>query len=671
MDRRTGRVATAAVAALGAVVVWVVANELFPYHSLNHDEGVYLQQAAMLLEGRLFLRPPVEDVFRPWFFVEDGDRLYSKYTPVPAAMFALGRLLGGYRLALAGVAAGNLALVVGVVREVYDRRTGLLAAAFVLASPLFLVDSSVFLPYAPTTLLNLAFAYAYLRADREGDVRFAAAAGVAVGLAFFARPYTAVLFAAPFVVHALWTLRTDLRGALPRQATTAALGLAGVGTTLAYNVATTGSPFLFPYKAFGPEDGLGFGHHELLGHEVEYTVGLALRSNREVLELFFAEWVAGGLLGTALAAVGLALAVRRGMSDREAMLAGVAAAVVAGNVYFWGNFNVLGDLDRAGDGLVAALGPYYHFDLLLPTAAFAAAGAVRGGRFLRRALDDRLDPRAARAGFAALLLVSAAAFGAVTAGNVDDRFAESAEATRTYETAYEPFEGGAPANSVVLVPDPYGDWLNHPFQPLRNDPGFDGRAVYALHDRPFAVADAFPDRRLYRYVYRGVWAPYDGSPQAARLQRVRETTGPGVRLNATVGIPEGAVGVSARLATEEGFTYYATPEPGDAVSLRLLVADGRARLAGDLRPLENGTPPVDGRDVVTLTVFVDYGPSGGFSYRFDLPVDAGDDRVRALSPRIERCRNVRACGGAAAHIPESAPDDVFVRTELSAVEPNT
>ncbi len=192
MDRRRYRLATACIALAGALAAWLLATELFPYHSLNHDEGVYLQQAAMLLEGQLTLRPPVEDAFRPWFFVADGDRLYPKYAPVPAAMFALGEFLGGYRLALVGIAAAIPALVVGVVREVFDRPTGLLAGAFVLASPLFLVDASVFLPYAPTTVLNLLFAYGYFRADRTADRRWAALAGVAVGLAFFARPYTAL-----------------------------------------------------------------------------------------------------------------------------------------------------------------------------------------------------------------------------------------------------------------------------------------------------------------------------------------------------------------------------------------------------------------------------------------------------------------------------------------------
>ncbi|MFB6281311.1 MAG: ArnT family glycosyltransferase [Haloferacaceae archaeon] len=667
---RPATAATVAVAALGALAVWLVSVRVFPHHSLNHDEAVYLQQAAMLLDGQLVLRPPVEDVFRPWFFVEDGDRLYPKYAPVPAAMFALGRLLGGARLALAGIAAGILALVAGVVAEVFDRPTGALAAAFVLVSPLFLIDAAVFLPYAPTALLNLAFAYAYLRADRLGDRRWAAAAGAAVGLAFFARPYTAVLFAAPFVAHALWTLYSDPRGALSRQATTAAVGLAGVGVTLAYNAAMTGSPWVFPYQAFAPLDGLGFGRRRILNHELVYTPGLAVRANARVVATFLSEWIAGGVLGAALAAVGGAVVARRGASAREAALAGVAASVVAGNVYFWGNVNILGDVDSAGDGLVAVLGPYYHFDLLVPVAAFAAVGALRGGRGLRRVARDRLDRRAARVAVALIAVGGAVALGGVTAGNLNGHVAENMEATNAYETAYEPFEGGPPARSVVFLPSPYGPWLNHPFQPLRNDPGFDGRAVYALDDRPFAVADAFPNRTLYRYRYRGPWAPYDGSPDAARLRRVREVSGGGVRMEATLGIPEGTSGVTVRVATDDRVGYYVARPVPDALSVGLRVSDGRVRVGGGVRPVGNATLLVGGRDVVRLSVFVDSGGASGFTYRLDLPVVVGDGRVRALSPRIDRCRTARDCGEGTAHIPGSAPDGVFVRTGLVATEPN-
>ena len=67
LARRPTDVALAAVAALVAALVFSVAGEFFPYHSINHDEGVYLQHSAMLLEGKLWLEPPVPDTVRPWF----------------------------------------------------------------------------------------------------------------------------------------------------------------------------------------------------------------------------------------------------------------------------------------------------------------------------------------------------------------------------------------------------------------------------------------------------------------------------------------------------------------------------------------------------------------------------------------------------------------------------
>jgi hypothetical protein len=200
--------------AAGAVVAAVVGALVFPFHSVNHDEGVYLAQAAMLLEGQLFLDPPAAELFRPWFFVERPDgRLYPKYAPVPAATFALGWLVGSPRLGLVGVTAGVVLLTYALAAALFDRRVGLLAATMLFVSPLFLLHAGVFLPYAPTTVWNLLFAYAYVRADRDRSRRWAAVAGVAVGIAFFARPYTAVAFAAPFVCHAVWTLRGRVRAA--------------------------------------------------------------------------------------------------------------------------------------------------------------------------------------------------------------------------------------------------------------------------------------------------------------------------------------------------------------------------------------------------------------------------------------------------------------------------
>ena len=68
-------------------------------------------------------------------------------------------------------------------------------------------------------------------------------------------------------------------------------------------------------------------------------------------------------------------------------------------------------------------------------------------------------------------------------------------------------------------------------------------------------------------------------------------------------------------------------------------------------------------------VFVDDVPGGGFSYRFDLPVEA-DGEVRARAPRVERGRNPRACGGSAAYVPSASPGGVYFRETRLVAERN-
>lgn len=674
-----GRVALAVLAVLAAAITVLVDATVFPYRSLNHDEGVYLQQAELLQHGRLFFRPPVDGPFRPWFFVESPDGLYSKYSPVPAVVFTLGRWVGGYTLALAAVAATLVGGVVALGRELFDTRVGVLAGCLLLATPLFVVHSGLYLPYALTTTLNVVFALAYLRAERRGSVRDAALAGVAVGLAAFTRPYTAALFALPFVAHAVVSLlrsrawravtegrsATDVRALLGRRLVTGLIGAAGVSLALAYNLVTTGDPLVFPYLAFAPNDGIGFGRRTLLGHSVEYTPRLALRANALVLDDLFTEWVVAGPLGSLAALVGVALTLGRGRASpaggdtprrtrrRGALLAATFVTVAAGNLAFWGNYNVLGSLAADDDGLVHYLGPYYHFDLVVPVAVFAAVTLVAGVDWLRATatnVTDRRTERTRRQGravVAVVVLVCGAVVGGVSVVAVDRAVEPNADVTEELRAGYEPFAaGGPPDDSVVFLPTPYGPWLNHPFQTLRNDAEFGGRAVYALGDtRELAVAAAFPDRDLYRYVYAGTWVPTDDSTVRGAVVPVERVSGERVTLDVTLPRPEGVSGTTVRVSTAGGSTYLVDEDTEGPLSLSAVVTGDRLSVSGEtLAPSGgDGSLTLDGTDEVVLEVFVSTGPAGGFSYQVVFPVERTADGVRALSPTVERCSVPSRC----------------------------
>ncbi len=664
--RRRPRWVVAALAVFTAVFIYTVGETVFPYYTSNHDEAVYLQQAAMLLEGKLRLYPSVADVFQPWFFIVDGDSLYPKYTPVTAAVFAVGMLLGSARLALAIVAAGAVALTYAVVAEVFDRETGVVAALFLVLSPLFVVEASVFLPYVPAFCLNLLFAWAYLRADRTGDVRFAALAGGAIGISFWARPYTAVLFAAPFIIHALWTLRGLNRRPLVRQTTTALLGLGGVGLALAYNTVMTGDPLVFPYQVFAPQDGPGFGHRRILGYERNYTVALALEANARNLLTYATRWAVGGPLGSLLALGGLGVVIRRARRrphPRVLVLAGIALTIALGNLYFWGTLNVLGDLSDTTDGLISFLGPYYHVGLLLPTVAFGAVGARALGRTLRSTLAG-LDSRRLRAGGLAVVVACMLVATGVTAGALGAPLTDNFRVTEQYETAYEPFEEQDFEEAVVFLPDPYGEWLNHPFQPLRNDPGFDGDAVYALENRPFAVVDAFPNRTYYRYVYHGEWIPYTLQSVTPRLQQVRAVGGPSVTANISLGVPRLTETIQVRGSFGENGQSTAANASAEELDITVTVADDRATVQSP-QFTRNLSVTRLGDEPLKLVGFVDYGGLGGFEYVVTVPVDRTRGGYRALTPTLEVCRAPSRCDGEAAYVPGHHRDGVDMNVTLS------
>ncbi len=684
------RLAAAAVALLAGAVVFWLATDLFPHHSANHDEGVYLQQAALLLDGRLQLfAGELADAVRPWFFVEDGGHLYPKYAPVPAGMYAVSMaLFGEPRVTLAAVAAGNAALVYVLGATAFDRRVGVVAAAVFAASPMALLTSSVFLPYAPTTLLNLLFAVAYLRGVREESLRTAGVAGVAVGLAFFARPYTAVLFAAPFVAHAAWKVLRAVRewwpagglvdaapGSLPdpvrRNALTAALGLAFVGVTLAYNARLTGSPWLFPYEAFAPMDGPGFGTRRILDHSVEYTPEVALWANEYVLRYFATHWFTAGVLGTACAAAGLALAVRRWIAGDSAgesattpgrgrtagvLLAGLFVSVPLGNVFFWGSLNLLATVTDPTDGLVALFGPFYHFDLLAPLSVFAAVALVAGWRWLRGLLRGRIapatSPRAARALGLAVLAVSVLVLGAANAAVVSPPAERNAAHTAKYEAAYEPFEETDFEDAVVFVPTPYGDWLAHPFQSLRNGPDLDGEVVYALDRDPagdFAVVDAYPDRTYYRYAYRGTWTPNPERHVTPKLERLAVRGGDSLDAETVVGVPDRVTRASVRLENDGEHVQYGVENPGERIAVDWSMDGDAARLAA----VDDAAVAIDGADELVLTVTLVQPDGSTLTYRQEVTVRASGGTVEAIwPPERSVCPLVTECGNEGTYLPD-------------------
>jgi hypothetical protein len=255
-----------------------------------------------------------------------------------------------------------------------------------------------------------------------------------------------------------------------------------------------------------------------------------------------------------------------------------------------------------------------------------------------------------------VLLATATVGGLATVATVAEPYDENRLRTSNLANTYEPFESWSPDDALVFVPDTYGDWLHHPFQYLRNDPGLDGDVVYVLNGgdvERFEAIDATGSRRPYRLTYRGTWTGGVTSTEPA-LVPLSVKRGDRVRATTTVGVPARATRARARIVTEAGSTRHAMGRVGSGsasdggvvtVDWDLDATDGNASV---LAP--NGTPrataplPPGVSEVALLVTFVE--PGGAtVTYRQTASVERTARGLRLVwPPEIRVCPLTTDCG---------------------------
>jgi 4-amino-4-deoxy-L-arabinose transferase-like glycosyltransferase len=463
-----------------------LARSLFPLYSINHDDAMYVYEARVLGGGRLTLPAAEQDFFSPWASGVRGDRVVMKYAPPWPAVLAAGQwAVGSMRLAAAAVAAAAVGLVYLLAREVVPgRRVALLAAGVFALSPLTLFQGGTFLPYLFQLATGLGFAVALLAGVRRRSPWLLAAAGVAFGVGFFARPFDALLFALPFVAVLAWRVRD------PRQlARTAGLVAAGavpvLALDLAYNARTMGNPLALPFTVTGSSDTVGFGQR---GVFTDRTFHFGFDDGLEALAKnlqWFPSWSFGGVVVFGLACLAVVAAARSGWRRAPWVwaLAGLAAAVCVGYVFFWSPFSM--SVRWPG---VQTLGPFYHLAVLVPVAILGARGFDL--LWQRRGAARRVGVAAALAGVA------------LTAVGLPPKLEANAEVRDDFRAVDDQVAALGLTSAVLVVPQRGHDGFLSPVPFLENHPDLDQPVLFAedRRARNFELFDRFADRSIYRLV---------------------------------------------------------------------------------------------------------------------------------------------------------------------------
>ncbi|MDY6765059.1 MAG: hypothetical protein SV377_05140, partial [Halobacteria archaeon] len=358
----------------------------------------------------------------------------------------------------------------------------------------------------------------------------------------------------------------------------------------------------------------------------------------------------------------------------RALILGVLVSVIVGNLYFWGNLNILGEIQNPNNGFISLYGPYYHFDILLPVSVFVGSGGVVAFRRVRKTLLNALPERRAVAVSLVALLIGTSVFVGVGGVMVQDKFEENVVVTQNYQKAYQPFEDRDFENALIFLPTPYGNWLNHPFQYLRNDPDLNGEEVYAL-DRGtenFEVIEAYGDRNIYRYTYRGEWEPYTRGGVVPRIQRLRVVQGERLSMETSIGVPSDVKSVSVRVGTGRNNGYYAlnltrTQIPDDLVLTWTITRDKVVVNDTKLEPIGDSNRSVShaGNDTIQLIITLTRDNERSITYTQELTVSVTEERIKAITPpHTGACYTSLGCDGKATYIPDESPENTYIKTNI-------
>lgn len=376
-------------AALSALLSFVS----YERHPHLGDEVAYLYHARYLATGALWMpTPSVLPAFNLDLFDFDATRWYATPPVGWPLVLAIGVFLNADWLVNPVLTGISVILAYVLVQELYDRRTALLTAILLTASPWFILVGMSFMTHTSSLAFGLAAAVAMLRARRNDSISWALASGAAVGIVGLIRPLEGAIIG---VLIGLWVVglggnRLKLPGI--------AAWIAGCGTVGAiifcYNYVLTGSPTKFPIMVwadkymgvnsnamgFGPERGAGWPIDPYPGHSpFEALINANLNTAAINTELF--GWATGSLI----LVIFLCFSERLRRSDL--LMAALLIGVFIAHCFYWFS---------GGPDFAAR----YWFLMIVPLVVLSVRGA--------ECLIDRLknEPGVSLAGSRVLIAVA-------------------------------------------------------------------------------------------------------------------------------------------------------------------------------------------------------------------------------------------------------------------------
>jgi hypothetical protein len=270
LPARETSAAVVCASALAFLLVTIVRFGFLKDAAISDDEHAYAFMGQLFATGRIYV-PSLPPALRPFldnqFIVNDG-KMYGIYFPGHPTALAIGERLHAMTWVPTVSATLTVPLAFGVARRIFGQRTALLTLPLLLVSPYFLFPSATLLSHSTAAVMLMAFVYAVLRLLETPDAfRWWIVGGVALSWATLTRPFSAPIFAVPWLVWVgaeLWRRRSGR--AMGGAVVFCLIGAGALGLLLVYQNALSGSPFVSGYQTFSRMH-----HWGLIGRALDAT----------------------------------------------------------------------------------------------------------------------------------------------------------------------------------------------------------------------------------------------------------------------------------------------------------------------------------------------------------------------------------------------------------------
>jgi hypothetical protein len=363
-----GLISSVAVAALVLGLVMLVRVAVLRETAITDDENVYHFQAKLLASGRLYAESLPEAV-RPFFnnqFIINNGRWFGSYFLGHPAVLALASVVGIMEWVGPLAAALTVLVATGIAQRLFNERVAIFSGILLVLSPFFIFVSATHLSQPTSMLFSALFVYAALGIETSpGVMAWWALAAVALVCGVFTRPQTGVFLSLPFGLRVLYLLaRGRLRsGWMPPLVSLFILGFGAVGF-FAVNRALTGSIFQTGYHAYMAQ-GIPWRFPFGPSHTVR-----EISQNLAQLNFWLLGWP-----------ISLAFVPFFQRSERAWALAAIPLVAL-----LW--YGVVAVPS------VAAVGPVYYGETIVPLIILTASGIERAITLLRHHMGDAWPTRA-------------------------------------------------------------------------------------------------------------------------------------------------------------------------------------------------------------------------------------------------------------------------------------